>query len=326
LILRVISPTHIGSGDKLTRIDYFYRDGRVRVIDYERAWSENERIRKMIEAGRFDPRVASNYCKYEVDAFCKPDRDILEHIKVLGRPYIPGSSLKGAVRTALLWKYLRDRGLKVKSIEELKKVEREFFASDKGDLMRFFLVRDSEPVEIKNLGIYETVILTEKNSQTLEEKSLGGGRTLKIYTESLKPDTKLEIDVRVNSKEFKELEDWKDKLLEFSRFVLSIDKEFFEKRNDGRFDRILKFIDEIEGKLDSGKVLFRLGFSTGWLWKTVGSLLTKVERLEVAKKLRLSRKFGTDFPKTRRVIVDYEKPSKKDKTYKWLPGWLEILE
>ncbi len=326
MILRVISPIHIGSGDKLTRIDYLYRNGKVRVIDYEKAWSENERIRKMIEAGRFDPRTASNYYKYEVDAFCKPDRDILEHIKILGKPYIPGSSLKGAVRTALLWKYLRDKGSKVRSIEELKKVEREFFTSNKGDLMRFFLVRDSEPVEIENLGIYETVILTERNGQSLEEKTLGGGRTLKIYTESLKPNTKLEMGVGVNSKEFKELEDWKDKLLEFSRFVLSIDKEFFEKRNDGRFDKILRFIDEIEGKLDSGKVLFRIGFSTGWLWKTVGSLLTKDERLEVAKKLRLSRKFGTDFPKTRRVIVDYERSPKNSRSYKWLPGWLEILE
>ena len=319
MILRVVSPTHIGSGDKLTRIDYIHRNGKIRIIDYEKAWNENEKIRKMIEAGRFDPRIASNYYKYEVDAFCKPEGDILEHIKILGRPYIPGSSVKGAVRTALLWKYLKDKNLKVKSKEELRRVEKEFFASHSGDLMRFFLVRDSKPAEIESLGIYETIILSERDRQ-LEEKALKSGRTLKIYTESLKPDTKLEIDIKVNDKN---LEDWMDKLSEFSKFVLSIDRKFFEDRNDGRFDRILKFIDEIESKLNSGRILFRLGFSTGWLWKTVGSLLTREERLEIAKKLRLSRKFGSDFPKTRRVIVDYEKSSR---TYKWLPGWLEIID
>jgi len=319
LILRVVSPTHVGSGNKLTRIDYIHRNGRIRIIDYEKAWSENERIRRMIEAGRFDPRIASNYYKYEVDAFCKPEGDILEHIKILGRPYIPGSSVKGAVRTALLWKFLKDKNLKIKSKEELKRVEREFFASHNGDLMRLLLVRDSEPVEIESLGIYETVILSERNG-TLEEKLLRSGRILKIHTESLKPNTELKIDIRVKSKE---LEDWKDKLSEFSKFVLSIDRAFFEERNDGKFDKILKFIDEIERLIDSGKVLFRLGFSTGWLWKTVGSLLTKDERLEIAKKLRLSRKFGSDFPKTRRVIVDYEK---SNRIYKWLPGWLEIID
>jgi len=304
----VFSPTHIGSGDRLTRIDYVYRNGEVRVIDYEKAWSEDERIRKMIELGRFDPKIAINYYKYKLDAFCKPDGEIMEHIKILGRPYIPGSSLKGTIRTALLWNYLKEKGLKIKSRKELRRIEQELFDRN---LMRRLIVRDSEMLSVKDLGVYEIVILSERNGKTLEEKMLRTGRSIKIYVESLKPGTKLKIDLKGDN--------WKDKLLEFSKFVLSIDRKFFEERNDGRLDDILKFIDDVESKLNSGRILFRIGFSTGWLWKTVGSLLTREERLELAKKLKLSRKLGTDFPKTRRVIV-------YNGVYRWLPGWLEIID
>ncbi|WP_456328646.1 type III-A CRISPR-associated RAMP protein Csm5 [Archaeoglobus sp.] len=314
MILRVLSPTHIGSGEVLTDIDYVYihTNEKVRVIDYERAWREDSRIRERIERGVFNPREASNYYKYELKAFCKPRGKVLEHIKVLGKPYIPGSSLKGAIRTAILWKYLKDRSLKVKSIGELRKFEQELFTSNKRDLMSLLVVRDSKPVSLENLGVYETAVLSEASDgdrPILKEKKF------RIYTESLIPKTKLEIDLVVKSKD---LESWKDAIAEFTRHVISIERDFFERRDNGMLSEVLKFIDEIERRLDSGKIVFRLGFSTGWLWKTVGSLLSKKERVILARKLRLSRRLGLDFPKTRRVIVD------AFGRYKWLPGWLEI--
>ena len=311
--IRVVTPTHIGSGGVITKLDYIVMNGKVRVIDYYKAWEMDKRIREKIERGIFDPRECKNYYKYEIDAFCNPRRDIHEHIKVSGKPYIPGSSLKGAIRTALIWKYLKDRGMKVKSSDELKKVEAVF-----NNIMRFLVIRDSESVDFNNLGVYEIAILSEKGDSLVEKE-------FKLYVESLKPNTELEVEIITRDKDAKILKDknaeilkdWKNTLLEFSKYVLKIDKEFIERRNDGRFDELIKSLEYIEDKLESGRILFRLGFSTGWLWKTVGSLLSRDERIEVAKKLGLSRRFGTDFPKTRRVVVF--------KGYKWLPGWLEII-
>lgn len=303
--IRVVTPTHIGSGGVITKLDYIVMNGKVRVIDYYKAWEMNKRIREKIERGIFDPRECKNYYKYEVNGFCNPRGDIHEHIKVSGKPYIPGSSLKGAIRTALIWKYLKDRGMKVKTPNELKKVEAVFT-----DLMRFLVIRDSESVDLNNLGVYEIAILSEKGGSSVEKE-------FKLYVESLKPNTELEIEIITKDKNVEILQDWENTLLEFSKYVLKIDKEFIESKNDGRFDELIKSLEYIEDKLESGRILFRLGFSTGWLWKTVGSLLSRSERIEIAKKFRLSRRFGTDFPKTRRVVVC--------NGYKWLPGWVEMI-
>ena len=325
--IEVISPAHIGSGSRFATLDYFYQNGKVRIIDYERAYINDERVRRLVDSGRFDPRVASRYYKYEVNAFCNPDREIFEHIKVAGRPYIPGSSLKGAIRTAILWKYLRDNNKKIKNRKELSQVERGFFGrSAHEDFMKFLLVRDTDSTSLYNLAIYETVILTEKtgsNKLYMEPKTIktrSGTRTIKIYTESLKPGTKLRGEIRARKGvKLEYLENWAEAVAEFSKHVIEIEREFFKIRNlAGEFDAILNFIDDVGSKLDSGETLLRLGFSTGWLWKTIGSLLTREERVELASKLQLNRgRKGRDFPKTRRVI-------RENGTYRWLPGWIKI--
>jgi CRISPR/Cas system CSM-associated protein Csm5 (group 7 of RAMP superfamily) len=70
--------------------------------------------------------------------------------------------------------------------------------------------------------------------------------------------------------------------------------------------------------LESEKVLLRVGFGAGWLWKTVGSLLSKEERVELGSSLRLNRRRkGTDFPKTRRVIVE-------EGVFTSLLSWLKV--
>ncbi|RLI81062.1 type III-A CRISPR-associated RAMP protein Csm5 [Archaeoglobales archaeon] len=270
--IEVISPVHVGSGSGHATFDYFYQNGKVRIIDYERAYREDERIRRLIDSGRFDPRAASRYYKYEVDAFCNPDREIFEHIKVTGRPYIPGSSLKGTIRTAILWKYLRDNNKKVKSKEELSRIEKELFGkSAHDDFMKFLLVRDTDSVSLDNLAVYETIILTEKvengklcmKPKTIKTKT--GIRPIKIYTESLKPGTELSVEIkpRKNGK-LKYLENWAGAVAEFSKHIIEIEREFFEVRNlVGEFDVVLNFIDDVRSKLDSGEILFRLGFSTG---------------------------------------------------------------
>lgn len=316
--VKIVSPVHVGTGSRYAKFDYLYRNKKVRIIDYEKAYMENARVRRLINNGRFDPNAASQYYKYEIEAFCDPDREILEHIKVLHSPYIPGSSIKGTVRTALLWKYLNDRDVKVKSDGELRKIEREFFGrTPHDDFMKFLLVRDTKPVFADNLAVYEISVLSEV---TRENELYLHPKPFKIFVECLKPDTKLDVEIKIRGKESKYLEEWIDAVATFSKHVIGIEKEFFENRNaDGKLDRLLSFIDVIESRLGSGDILLRLGFSTGWLWKTVGSLLTKDERIDLANRLRLNRrKKGKDFPKTRRVI-------KLDDEYTWLPGWIQIV-
>ena len=332
--IKVLTPLHIGSGSQLAPIDYRYRDGKIRVIDYEEAFMNDERLRSMIESGNLDPELAEDYFKYEVDSCRLTGKEkILEHIKVAGRPYVPGSSLKGLVRTAVLWKYLKERGRVVRNPNELRRVEKELFGDPHRDVMRFITFRDSKPADVRSLAVYEIAVMTERrrgDALRLEPKNF------RIYAECLKPGAEVEMEVFTKTKldkledrlrsiirgwdEKKEyVENWKAIVTEFSKHVVEVEREFFSHRNGREFDDVLKFLDTIERRIEEGRTVFRLGFSTGWLWKTVGSLLSRDDRVRVAGTLRLNRgRRGEDFPKTRRVVMSNEK--------RYLPGWIEIYD
>ncbi len=117
--LEVLTPIHIGSGEKYLGIDFVVRGDKIAFIDSYKFFSEIER------KGRDPVEVARQIADGESPAKFVEDiesmvirtlpfvggarrREILEHIKSNGKPYIPGSSIKGAVRTVLLWKVVKE--------------------------------------------------------------------------------------------------------------------------------------------------------------------------------------------------------------------------
>ncbi len=313
--IRIVSPLHIGNGNQLLDIDYVYENGKVKVVDYDLAYEKGDiNIKRMLERGIFNPNQVKKFVKYELDAYCTIPRRarINELIKMEHGIYIPGSSVKGAIRTAILWKYLKDKNIKVKSREMLKRVERELFGEPHQDFMKFFRVADSNILPIENAAVYSIAILTEK---TVNGKIKLEPKPFSIIVECIKPRVEFDIDIATKDKR---LENWDKVVTEFSKYVLEIEKEFFKARNDGSLDNLINWIEKLKDRLESGEILLRIGFGTGWLWKTVGSLLSKEERLEVGYRLGLNRgRRGKDFPKTRRVIVEKNKFSS-------LPSWVEI--
>ncbi|ANF21775.1 type III-A CRISPR-associated RAMP protein Csm5 [Thermococcus piezophilus] len=129
--LKVLSPLHIGTGNELTPVDIYPRENIIHVLDTERLVNDlmnlgvelNEILALLknppgdayiwkgyIEEFHLDP---SDYSIYTLKIHGKIGRksmQIKEFIKLNGRPYIPGSSLKGAIRTAVLYKALKECG------------------------------------------------------------------------------------------------------------------------------------------------------------------------------------------------------------------------
>ncbi len=142
--LEVLSPTHIGNGNKLSRLDYGVKDGNLYVFNLQRIMEGmNERnierlISFMEDFGKdrsfqdlgdllkqeFRLTRWENLCSYIVPIAEHSGRirDINENIKTGNRVYIPGSSLKGAIRTAITYCLLKHEGYKFelghKEIEE----------------------------------------------------------------------------------------------------------------------------------------------------------------------------------------------------------------
>jgi CRISPR-associated protein Csm5 len=114
LDIEVLTPLHVGSGTKLLEgFDFARHKGRVYRLDVDRIltdrWPEDERQQDLLlgqppaallTAQDYHPQ--SDYFTYVLNG--EPAlREIIEHIRdVQGRAYLPGSSLKGALRTGLL--------------------------------------------------------------------------------------------------------------------------------------------------------------------------------------------------------------------------------
>lgn len=243
--LTVKSPVFIGSGKKLSKAEYIYEPSTktLRVIDVRRLYEFMEAkgktkdledyfrnpnsyngtlmflISKQIKRADFE-----NFIDYSLDD-CelpkgsggrgKPVKyDILEFMSdPYGNPYVPGSTIKGMLRTAIAASRIRsDKVLwdKTASIlgqssgsgrkylaKEIVRAEADIFNTLKYENqkhedavncdMRLIKVGDSEPLSKENLII----------CQKYDERPDGSANVLPIFKICLKPDTQIKFTVTI---------------------------------------------------------------------------------------------------------------------------------
>jgi len=197
--ISTLTPIHIGTGETYSEYDFVYAEGKksrkkflVR-IDMERLFrslDDAQRKRfadKLQTGGRFTLdaffreekithllRTTERYGSLLPKSYNQSERhEIRECIKTADVPYIPGSGIKGSVRTALLWKYAsentdeilsqleRELGNRTKKKFVLKKYADNLFVYRDGnspalyDIMKFLLISDFMPEDTKSLFIKE---------------------------------------------------------------------------------------------------------------------------------------------------------------------------
>ncbi|WP_456420442.1 type III-A CRISPR-associated RAMP protein Csm5 [Thermococcus sp.] len=131
MMLKAISPLHIGNGNQLTPVDIYPAEDTVYVLNVERLIDDLQNFgisleeilhllknppgdsyiwKGYIEELRLNPK---DYARYTLRIHGTPGKEsmqIREFIKLNGQPYVPGSSVKGALRTAVLYKVLKECG------------------------------------------------------------------------------------------------------------------------------------------------------------------------------------------------------------------------
>ncbi|MCX7049453.1 MAG: type III-A CRISPR-associated RAMP protein Csm5 [Candidatus Sumerlaeota bacterium] len=119
LKLTTLTPVHIGSGEVLNRVqDYDWRDNRYVRLDMEAFLRDGKVTRadketwidlspSLTDKRRAEIR-AQIPARYHLSAPAGGLKvtEVREAIKTGGRPYLPASSVKGALRTALMWELL----------------------------------------------------------------------------------------------------------------------------------------------------------------------------------------------------------------------------
>lgn len=224
--LEVIGPVHVGSGTILSKKSYVFSDRRhMEMIDLEKMYSflkkkglaekyeqylknggKNIKFQDWLERNRIKMSDIQDCVKYTIDCgdafqIDSNDMQISEHIKdTYGMPYIPGSSLKGMLRTILISSDLinnpneysklgRDMSFNIGKnkkrdlIENIKNIESSVFNNMSG-----FIVSDSDPICIDDM------VLCGK----LEGHVNGDEHKINTMRECIKPGTLIKFTITID--------------------------------------------------------------------------------------------------------------------------------
>lgn len=335
----LLTPLHIGSGEVLLHeYDYAIHNGRTwRLNDTAILEIQNLEDPAVIERLSVIPPAellmdpardfvpGSPFFRYVIEGTPRSKAkgaQIIEQLKdVDDRPYLPGTSLKGSLRTALAWAAWGQRGLKPSRTAlnrsprfAAQKYERELFGPDPNhDLLRALHVGDSAPVGSDRLMI--------ANARVLHRS---GKLASPIEMEALKPDTVFEVVIKVDTALFS---GWAgrdalaggDMLLALPETVQAhtaerIETEMAWFKEAKTSSSICDFYRKLpKSGLPANMCLLQIGWGTGWDDKTFGSRLREDSSfmdgiLAPSKQggygiARRQRQPGDPFPKSRRVLV-----------------------
>ena len=354
--LEVLSPLHIGSGETLTPADFVIINDEVIVLDLDKLISAlpTEDIDEILETLKSVPYPwekilakyhlnARSFGKYSLKLIGKKRKESMQikaFIKSNGKPFIPGSSIKGAMKTAVMYKVVKENrwllNQAVKWLDSNQRDARKFmkkaddwlegmiFGSEKGryepkrDPFKAVIVRDSESLSPKHLKVYGVEIVGESGEIPTYVEGLENitvtfdmdiqENVLRLNMERFNGKLK-EIAEKSTGKRFTNeafVEFIQNALREFHREVIKT--EIGEIHKYGRYrGEVLEFYQDLLALIENGAVPIRIGWGSGWYSTTIGVLLKTHPRFEgLRRKLGLGRnpktkKIVRNFPKTRRV-------------------------
>lgn len=239
LKLKVLSPVFIGSGKQINKLEYIFDGKRIYVADMNKLMSEvvkrglAESFYMLMQShevylkewlDRNGMNDYGQYAAYELNGVENVDSSrSLKGIDTFMRnaynePYIPGSSIKGMLRTIILWNEIYDNADNLgKTRDEIKHIvraanrnsikkelkrcsgdlERRYLSKTESDnkktqLMRGLIVGDSKPLSNDDL------VLCKK----IDVHCNGRKREINIFRECLKPGTSTELSLTIDERIF----------------------------------------------------------------------------------------------------------------------------
>jgi len=334
--IEVLSPLHIdaGGGDLLADRDFIATTKGVWVINTDKMWDvvdESVWNQEGFDAGIGQLLNPSQYDECKRYRLNNPGGQILQikpHTKTAKwQPYIPGSSLKGAIRTGIAWsmvdsgavsvtlkkigRYERDRNPRTAASQ----IEKEMFGDNPNkDLFRTLQIADTQPIDSESMHLYTAAVYSLQRRGG-KEVFVSKGSNFRFFLEALPANTTLTATIRLEDYlfgvrqgglYFDRKRDWVEKFpTHCNKFANDLIEGAIELYADTGLSRVAEFYRKllrIANQLDETRqCLIQVGWGTGWLGMTVGSALDDDVFLEVCERYRLGRD-GWEFPKSCRLI------------------------
>lgn len=342
--LQTLTPLHIGDGEELRQdMDFSVHEGHTFRLNPDEILKHKEARWRSLPAGRIplpgallDPADYQNprYFRYRlagVPRSAKTDARVKSFIKDgHDRPYIPGSSLKGALRTALAWtgwEEVRPR-LDRNAVGRNRAwagqpLERKLFGPDPNhDLLRALHVSDlflsapdgAELPPGSGLILVNAQVLTKRDhGSPVELEALAGDRA---FTGSLTVDDSLFTAAAERELHFSNRKHWLDELIPrvnaHSRARIAELTAWFESAEN--CSAIANFYRQLgRAALQPNQALIQIGWGAGWDGKTFGTRLQAspelFERLVGDFRLHKAapgsppRRVGDPFPRSKRAAM-----------------------
>ncbi len=337
--MQTLSPLHIGDGGELRQdFDFVIHKERTYRLDEDAVLRAKEDALRPGRDGRYPPpgRLLDKDDFQNPELFRYVLRGALRSGKTYAslkscikdihdQPYIPGSSLKGAIRTALAWMGWDERinGISKRDFDSRKRpkhagdeLERKLFGKDPNhDLLRALLVSDLFGPQKPGEGIIVA------NAQVLTKKSAASPVELEAVKGDVAFTGSLTIDDTIFSPEAEKqlhlgnrrhwLEELVPRIKSHSKARISELVNWFEHA-DG-CEQIAGFYRQLEGAmLGDNQALIQLGWGSGWDGKTFWTHLQQDAHLFewLVRDFRMQRagrgsprQPGDPFPRSKRAAM-----------------------
>jgi CRISPR-associated protein Csm5 len=341
--VKTLTPLHIGSGTELIKgFDYVSPEESktTYVLDQDAIYAdelakkgETARLGQMASSllGPYGLDPGSRFVRYKLQGQAQLER-LHEQMKDLqGRVYLPGSSLKGAIRNALMTYAITRQEFDTQRLKSEAKYaahdwERQAFGYEpQYDLLRILQVADSaalplEPSPLQTLPVQVFTQASDDEGSPIEVEAVSAGVTfvttitLDELTLRYADDPRLDWEERLH---------WLFYLLPILQAVSQrrIDQEYAVVQARG-FERAVGFYADLKSKAElnaGGKtVLMQIAWGTGWSGMTIAPALDQAGVNYLRRRYKLGKPpewdsqlkgewkpdFTRPYPKSRRLQVE----------------------
>ncbi len=372
MVLRILSPVHIGSGYELKKgLDFGVKGNNVFFINQDKLFNAlvEKNIPGLVEEF-FDKCLNTDFFTL-INQYKLKESDIVEEkprtfihkmkgaIKEFARDgnglyYLPGSSIKGAIRSVYLEKRIQNKSdndvlnfikltkdQKPVRTKASKRLVEDAFSTikEKGKIANFDFFRALQFTDFylkdENIGIIENLVLSLQFDNTLKSKE-----DKIFYAQAVNPGTEIPIkrlfkldELLFKSGKMQDTlkfdlgilieENFKKIVREYAKKTINSEIEFFKKyKNKEYTDKIISFYKNLLDRLENNKdiIIFRMSAGSGWKFMT-GNIILKENRAQSHDYARNTYKLGNlrvpVFPKTRRIAITSD-----GKAYPM--GWVEV--
>ena len=342
--LKAITPVFIANGKSYTHSEFL--SGRAKsgekildtisrydLFDYYKELPEErtEEFIQKLSKQNFNLQVFDNKIDKKHRRYMSINRsgnvhlsEIQEAIKTMDELYIPGSSIKGSIRSVLMYNNIDSSNIPNNIINNRRinsraynQMENNFFSAKKGNsaqtsIMKYLQISDT--TTSKQPEIHDLVTIKATPTGNYEEHSKHKGKTIHTYAETIGQGKKLSFTLNnevhddvlqrlgiPNKKHLISLKNIKESIYNFSSDLLEHEIDFARKY---RHNDLLKNYKSIAKFNDPDAPLLKIGSGSGFLATTLG-LKIKKENNYLYEQIRQSfrRSYQYEFPKSRKITA-----------------------